>query len=1387
MSKCLGRLIQGTKFEPSLKIQKKSFQKKSHYFYMKYILTFLLSAFIVFSAMAQPVNDDCTGIIHLGDAPICPAPATYSNANSSVTDIGMDNAPPCFSSVPQQDVWFSFVAVASIQDYTISVNGTGGNPINQPEIALYRGDCGFDELVILECSSAALGETEITLDISGLTPGITYFIRVNNYSGSANPEWGDFNLCVQEFVQTEFTVDQGGSDQCTGTLYDTGGPNGNYGNNENNVFSICLPNPSGCIVFTMSEYNLVINGDNLVFYDGPDVNSPVINDINTSSFLSNGFSNGAVCTQVVATSGCLTVQFSSNGFQTMEGFAGTWECTDDCPQVGQLDIAVNPGLAGIEDALQNPYFDIEVINVTCDDDAHGVFQEGDNTTLGMSDGLLLTTGSAADVANPASFHADNDLNLGGEPDLNFLNQIFGVPGGGNGTSDACFVEMDVTAKTDRIGFDYVFGSDEYEDNFSAFSDDLMAIFISGPGINGLPGLNNQENLTWVPGFNLVSLIQIQQVNAATNWEYFRNNTASESIVYNGLTSGLLGEPKTLYAGREVTPCETYRVKVAITDTDANDDSGLFVQASDLGYPSVRVDFNTGINYLVEGCTNTDSEIVISLPAALSTDFSPNVIVGGTATPILDYVVVIPPNPTIPAGTTEISFPITVINDGQMEGTETIELSLTGDFGCGTVVFSTILVEIKDELEVSIETAMDTVLVCDGIFTAELQSTGAANYSWTPANVFDNPNSANPTATISADQEVIVTGGLGTCSDSDTVFLKIVSPMVDIQPDGPLQICEGEMVSLEAVNNVGGAGLVWSPSVGLNSATDANVTAQPSFTTTYSATVEAAAGCTATDEIIINVEPFDFPAWTLTDSIICQNSSVQLAAGISNTTTNFEWTPTDGLDDATKPDAIATPDVTTTYTLTATSENSLCIETASFTITVLPADVDIVPDTIDLCIGDSTFLNAVTSTGGIGLTWFPLDSLTQIDAENVSVKPGVSTFYFATLEVGACTVYDSVFVRVDSLPQSTFIEAIPPKDMYCEGEVVSLISPNYELAFFEDIMFQWSPATGAISEDTLYNFAFNALTTTTYVREITNNACSTRDSIEIIVVPVANITITPDMPLVCPGESVQLNATADQQVEGWEWSPPNGLSCTECTDPVATPPTTITYQVQAEFMGCPSSAQVTVEVAPSPNYAFPDPATICPGESIILNDIVDPNANYTWSNEDGSLLSNDPQPSVSPAMTSTYLLSISNGNCPPVTDQITVIIQEDYELIVSDDLFECDSQSINLNNLFEITGQGVDSIVWTDENGNIVNTINTADYGVGTVNIFTLETFDEGDCFPKMDELTITVYPDFTMTVSNDVTINAGESITLNASADLDGVTFTWADTNRLRSHIRRRK
>lgn len=64
---------------------------------MNKLLTFI--ALMLFSVLsfAQPINNDCAGIIDLGEAPICPSPAIYTNLDATESNIGNDNFPNCFN------------------------------------------------------------------------------------------------------------------------------------------------------------------------------------------------------------------------------------------------------------------------------------------------------------------------------------------------------------------------------------------------------------------------------------------------------------------------------------------------------------------------------------------------------------------------------------------------------------------------------------------------------------------------------------------------------------------------------------------------------------------------------------------------------------------------------------------------------------------------------------------------------------------------------------------------------------------------------------------------------------------------------------------------------------------------------------------------------------------------------------------------------------------------------------------------------------------------------------------------------------------------------------------------------------------------------------------
>ncbi len=1359
---------------------------------MKQFFTLLLT-FISLAAFAQaPPNDECAEIIDLGIAPFCPEGVFYSNDDATPSDALPGNeAPTDCDGVgePQTDVWFQFTAVDTILNYTITVTGiddptTPEGPMSQPVVVVYRGEGPCVDMEQLQCAAAGIGQGSVELVFEEeLTPFAEYYVRVFDYSVTGTPNSGDFQLCIEEtevppnWCEDIFTTD------CSGTLFDCGGPEGDYDANTNVTFTVTPEGGAECIAMSFIYYNLEAGfgggGDVITFYDGPDTNSPVLDVLAGSQ--SPQDNSGGVCFQAFASSGSLTMQFVSNGNLQFEGFEAFWECFNEpCPETdGLLTVTENATEEEIINSLTTPQTLLSNLTIDCPDGASGTFANGDITNLGLTQGLVLTSGRVTDavdgfgigVNNPATEFASTSHGTPGDADLDALSP-------NSLSNDACVIELDVFANTNELSFEYVFGSEEYPGFTTGSFNDIFALLLSGPGVVGDPLLDNQLNLATLPDGTVV---QIDQVNTYTNNEYFRINENSESIVYGGLTSDFNGVKKSLTASAEVTPCETYHLKFAIADRgDTAFDSGVFISEIRGGSPTVGIDYQNGIQYLVEECTSVPDEVVINIGDPLDFDQTFEVIIGGTATQGTDYSLNIPPTITFPAGDSIQSFPISVITDGVVEGIETITITLRANFGCGDIVLSELNLEIEDALLVDIDAGAETVFSCTDSCVV-LTAVGAPNYIWTPAANFPDGNNLESVQTCPTENfTATVVGFLGPCTAVDMVEVVVVDPILTIATDDPVNICEGDSVQLFANNNVDNANLTFTPDDGsVGPIVNNNTTVMPTVTTTYNASVEVA-GCIAEDEITINVDPFDFPELR-TDTTLCQNTSTVLATAIESSTTTFSWSPVEGLSDPMISNPIATPDETTTYTLTATSDNNFCEKSETVTITVIPSDVDLENEPpIELCLGESVDLN-VASTHPDLVVWTPEEGLSTTTGTSVTADPTVSTTYIASLETPeGCMTADTIFVRVDSLPESALVELIPQKDVYCEGEVVTFVFPVYEPADYPDIMHQWLPDGDFQFEsaDTLWNMVISTLETTTFTRETVNRACSVTESLTIEVIEIPDLILTVEPTEICQGETVQLQLTSEEELASITWDSQGApLSCDDCEDPTSTPNTTTTYSATAETAegDCPLIADpVTVTVLPLPVIDVDPEETICPGDDAVILNAGNDADNFIWTDADGNVVSTTNLFTASPEETTTYTISATNdeGNCGAATEQVTVFVIDAPTIAVQSDAdLICPGDEIQILATGNISSGSID---WEPTGQSGTDTITVAPQ------VTTTYTATATECdITVSDEITIEVSPQY---VIDSITVNPqsvfeGELVTLTAfttPAALPGATYVWS-------------
>lgn len=227
-------------------------------------------------------------------------------------------------------------------------------------------------------------------------------------------------------------------------------------------------------------------------------------------------------------------------------------------------------------------------------------------------------------------------------------------------------------------------------------------------------------------------------------------------------------------------------------------------------------------------------------------------------------------------------------------------------------------------------------------SAPLSGSGGVSCSWTPAMGLSNAASCSPMASPAATTtyDLVVTSAAGCASTNPaSATVTVVQPPVAVA-SGSAAVCAGGSAPL---SGSGGVSCSWSPAAGLSNAASCAPMASPSATTTYSLVVTDTLGQTSTNAatVTVTVEPPPVAAASGSASIPVGGSAPLSGSGGAS----CAWSPAAGLDNAASCAPIASPAVTTTYSLVVASASG-CLSTnpATATITVLP-----VSGAVDLAI------------------------------------------------------------------------------------------------------------------------------------------------------------------------------------------------------------------------------------------------------------------------------------------------------------------------------------------------------------------------------------------------------------------------------------------------------
>jgi hypothetical protein len=226
----------------------------------------------------------------------------------------------------------------------------------------------------------------------------------------------------------------------------------------------------------------------------------------------------------------------------------------------------------------------------------------------------------------------------------------------------------------------------------------------------------------------------------------------------------------------------------------------------------------------------------------------------------------------------------------------------------------------------------------------------------PTNGLNSASGSFVTASPSLTTNYTVTGFNGICTASASILVNVVQ-MPNLTLTSPeYQICFGKSTSMSAS---GAQNFVWTPITGLSNTSGSMVVASPTANINYTVLGYNQGGTVTCSQVMsYSIVVIPIANASVSNSVaICDGAKVTLTASGGNT---IVWTPTVGLNVGTGSGVVASPSVSTEYTVDV-SYNSFCGAQKTVFVKVNPNPTVVAGRDTILNLEQAKFINA-TGTG-----------------------------------------------------------------------------------------------------------------------------------------------------------------------------------------------------------------------------------------------------------------------------------------------------------------------------------------------------------------------------------------------------------------------------------------
>ncbi len=780
-----------------------------------------------------------------------------------------------------------------------------------------------------------------------------------------------------------------------------------------------------------------------------------------------------------------------------------------------------------------------------------------------------------------------------------------------------------------------------------------------PGFFATPNLSSQS-FTLTPPITTTSMVATMSVIGTSG-------TCTSSAVFDVTVTP---NPTVIPAPATSSICEGTSINLTVSGADT------FTWS-----PSATLSTNTGSSVIANPLTTTIYSIIGTTDGCNSATESATLLVVPNPT-----ITIVPGTPTLCIGdninltalgaTTYTWMPNIAINttNGSVVNVNPSVTMTYSVFGTQNTCTNVAAVTVTVMSLPSVNASVSSPTLCMQNYNGSPNSItvtamGATSYTWggfvgMSANATTGSSIIATSILSSAALSGTVIGFDGQCYNTG-VFnaLAIDNPVISVSS---ASVCFGKSVDLVAA---GAIDYVWSPSNTLNSSTGSTVSANPSQTTVYSV-IGSSVGCnspTETGTVIVVPNPIISIA-PLTPTI-CEGSSVGLNA---TGATFYTWYPSSSLSSSVGANVVASPTITTNYTLVGSA--ATCTSETVRQVRVYPLPIIQAASTkTAICLGENTTIN---SNGSGTYTWTPSFGVDNPNSNFVTVSPTVSTTYTILGQNGPCFNQMEFPITVLKYP---VMEIQTNLQKVCQGSSTSIFASGAQ-------SYNWSPAVSNILGNGNVAVVTPSISTNYTITGINQSGTVTcMMTKEILIDVVPTITANGGYSIsVCKGESGKLGASGGNT---YRWSPEDYLNNPAIATPYVKPLTTTIYTVRVSDGGfCTQTATVLVQVKPTPTVDAGVDMTYNKDEVMYLNAVG--NGSLKWIVGDGIVCRDCPNSQITPATSGCYIVEARYPNGCKAEDEVCIEITNEYSIYIPNIFTPNDDGK---NDTFLVYGVGISDV------------------------------------------------------------------------------------------------